>query len=67
MQQQVKQGITQEEWDDLPITFGCSTVAHIVGSNVRYVQNHPDEFGGVKVAGRWVFSKSKIASMLSIG
>lgn len=66
MAQQIKQGITQKEWDELPLTFGCTTVAHIIGSNVRYVQNHPKEFGGVKVAAHWLFSKSYIASMLGL-
>lgn len=66
MAQQIAQGITQEEWDELPITFRCGTVARIIGSNVRYVQNHPEEFGGVKVAGHWLFSKSQVASLLGL-
>lgn len=66
MAQQIAQGITQEEWDELPITFGCETVARIIGSNIRFVQNHPSEFDGIKVAGHWLFSKSQVASKLGL-
>ena len=55
-------GITQEEWDGLNITFGCDSMARVVGTNVRYVQNHAKELGGTKVGGHWVFSKPRVAS-----
>lgn len=59
-------GITEAEWEALPVTFGASTMARILHTNVRWVQNHPEKLGGRKVAGRWLFSKARVAEFLDL-
>lgn len=58
--------MTVEEWEEVPVTFGTEQAASVFGCTLRYVQNHAEELGGVKVAGHWVFSKPKTAAMLGI-
>lgn len=59
-------GLSAAEWEALPVTFDARTVARVLLSNVRYVQNHAAEFGGCKVGGRWVFSKARISELLGL-
>ena len=59
-------GFTMEDWESTPFQIGAPTMAKIVGSNLRWVQNHAKELGGVKLAGRWVFFKPRVAQMLGL-
>lgn len=59
-------GITSEEWDALPVTFGSATMSRLLGTNVRYVQNHAAELGGNRIAGRWLFSKPRAAQLVGL-
>lgn len=58
--------MTEDEWANLPVTFGTEVAARVFGCTIRYVQTHPKELGAVKVAGHWIFSKPKTAEMLGI-
>ena len=60
------EGITEAEWEALPVTFGVTTMARLMRCNVRYVQDHAAELGGRKVVGRWLFSKTNVADLLGI-
>lgn len=60
------QPMSIEEWESLPLTFGCDVVSRASGLCTRYVQNHPQEFGGRKLGGKWVFSKPQVAKALGI-
>lgn len=59
-------GLTEAEWEALPVTFGASTMARIIRTNVRWVQNHPEKLGGRKIASRWIFSKTRVAELLGL-
>lgn len=59
-------GLTEAEWEALPVTFDAPTMARVILSNLRYVQNHAKELGGRKVAGRWVFTKTRTAELLGM-
>lgn len=61
------EGITDEEWQALPVTFGVTEMARLARTNWRYVSDHANEFGGRKIANRWLFSKSGAAKLLGIG
>ena len=61
------EGVSQEEWQALPVTFGATTMARLARTDDRYMQKHAEAFGGRKVAGRWLFSKSEAAKLLGIG
>lgn len=59
-------GLTNDEWRELPVTFGITEMARLVRCNWRYMSDHAAEFGGRKVAGRWLFSKSEAAKLLGL-
>lgn len=61
------EGLTDEEWRALPVTFGATHMARLARTDERYMQTHAAEFGGRKIAGRWLFSKSEAAKLLGIG
>lgn len=58
--------MTEQEWRDLPMTFGTEQAARAFGCTKRYAQMHAKDLGGVKVCGHWVFSKPNVAAMLGI-
>lgn len=60
------EGITESEWEALTVTFGVDDMARLIRANKRFVQNHAEELGGYKVAGRWTFSKPKTAELLGL-
>lgn len=60
------QNVTETEWQSMPITFGTSVLARLLGSDARYVSNHAEELGGRKLAGKWVFSKTKTAELIGL-
>lgn len=59
-------GISDAEWEALPVTFGAVTMARLLRSNPRYVQDHAHELGGRKLGGRWLFSKPRAAELLGL-
>lgn len=58
--------MSEQEWNEVPVTFGTEQAARVFGCTLRYVQTHAKDLGGVKVAGHWVFSKPKTAAMLGL-
>ena len=60
------EGITEAEWEAMPVTFGAETMARLIHSNTRYVQDHAAELGGHKLGGRWIFSKPRAAELLGL-
>lgn len=60
------EGVTEDEWRDLPVTFGVTVMARLTRTNTRYLQDHAAEFGGRKVAHRWLFSKASAAELLGL-
>lgn len=66
MAKTVSNRLSMEEWAQLPITFGGDAVAKVLGVNLRYVQNHAEELGGVKLGGKWLFSKPRVAALVGI-
>ena len=62
----IDERLTREEWDDLPITLTSLEVAKACGRSLRYVQNHPEDFDGRMVAGRWCFAKAKVAKAIGL-
>lgn len=60
------EGMSEEEWKATPTTFHAPTMARIACADLRYIQNHAAEFGGRKVAGKWLFSKAKVAELLGL-
>ena len=58
--------MTEDEWRELPVTLDRFTVARLMDCTPRYVCDHAEEFGGRKIAGRWLFSKARIAKMLGM-
>jgi len=64
---QKRKFLTREEWDDFPIAFDVNDAARAYAASVRWVNDHAPELGAKKIAGRWVFSKSKVAAILGIG
>jgi len=61
------EGMSEAEWQALPVTFGVPDMARLTRTNLRYMSDHAERYGGVKIAGRWLFSKSKAAKLLGIG
>lgn len=61
------EGMSEDEWRALPVTFGITAMARLTRTNWRYASDHAAELGGRKVAGRWLFSKSEAAKLLGIG
>lgn len=59
-------GLSVAEWEALPVTLDAPTVARAIRSNTRFIQNHAEELGGIKLAGRWIFSKARIAELLGL-
>ena len=59
-------GLTDAEWEALPVTFDAPTMARLIRCNTRYVQNHAEELGGRKIADRWIFSKTRAAELLGM-
>lgn len=51
----------------MPFTFGVPEMAHILGAGQRYVSNHACELGAVKLGGKWLFSKPKVAGLIGLG
>ena len=60
------EGLSSDEWRELPVTFGITEMARLVRCNWRYVSDHAAELGGHKVAGRWLFSKNAAADLLGL-
>ena len=60
------EGVTEDEWRALPVTFGVTVMARLARTNTRYLQDHAPDFGGRKVAGRWLFSKAGAAELLGL-
>ena len=58
--------LTEAEWAEIPFTFDASTMARVLCANPRYVQNHAAELGGIKTAGKWLFSKPRTAQLLGL-
>lgn len=61
------EGMTEEEWRALPVTFGADPMSRLARTNWRWTVDHAAELGGRKIAGRWLFSKSEVAKLLGIG
>ena len=59
--------LSEYEWSCLPVTFGVEDMARACCASKRWANDHAAELGGRKVAGRWTFSKSKVAKLLGIG
>ena len=55
------------EWQALPIGITADEVARAGRMSLRHVQRIAPELGGTLVAGRWLFSKSKIAELFGLG
>ena len=60
------EGMSEDEWHALPVTFGITAMARLTRTNLRYASDHAADFGGRKIAGRWLFSKTEAAKMLGI-
>lgn len=60
------EGMTSDEWRELPVTFGINDMTRLTRSNWRWTSDHAAELGGRKIAGRWLFSKSEVAKLLGI-
>ena len=58
--------LTEQEWSAVPFTFDVATMARVLCANPRYVQNHAAELGGIKTAGKWLFSKPRTAQLLGL-
>ena len=58
--------MSADEWSTLPVTFNASVMSRVCGCCLRYVQDHAEELGGRKVAGRWLFSKPLVADILGL-
>lgn len=58
--------MTEEEWSRVPVMFGTDVMTRVVGTNRRYVIDNAPSLGGVKIGGKWLFSKAKVAEMLGI-
>lgn len=58
--------LTQEEWDNLPATFGSSVMAKVIGRHRRFAQNNYKDLGGVRVGRTFIFSKKRAAEILGI-
>lgn len=67
MPKKSNKAFTSEEWEQLPFTFGVPEMAHILGAGQRYVSNHACELGAVKLGGKWLFSKPKVAGLIGLG
>ena len=59
-------GISEKEWEEWPVILFVPDVARLFDSTPRYVNDHAQELGGVKRAGKWVFAKRRIAEQLGI-
>ena len=60
------EGMTRQEWDSLPMTIGGKQVARVLCSNERYINRHYTDFGGKRIAGKYLYSKQYIADILGI-
>lgn len=58
--------ISLEEWRELPITVGVSDTARVLRISKHWVSDHAAELGGVKLGGRWLFSKSRLGELAGI-
>ena len=61
------EGMSEAEWQALPVTFEVAPMARLARTSIRHMQDHAAEYGGRKIAGRWLFSKSETAKLLGIG
>lgn len=61
-----KDRVSVDEWRALPITFDTPTAERVYGCNARYLIRNHSQYGGVRVAGKWSWSKSKAAQVLGI-
>ena len=55
-----------EEWRELPIVLDCIQTARALNCCARWVSDHAPEVGGIKIAGRWKFSKATIGKLVGI-
>ena len=58
--------MSASEWNSLPVTFGCDVAARLYLASPRYVSDHAEEFGGRMIAGKWHFTKSRVAEILGL-
>lgn len=58
--------MSTDEFVRLPVTFGAKTYADIYGCNPRFATDHAVELGAMRHAGRWVWSKARVAADLGI-
>lgn len=58
--------ISIEEFVRLPVVFGTEDYARVYGCNSRYASDHAEELGATRHAGRWVWSKARVAADLGI-
>lgn len=52
--------------DNLPYLLTKEHVARLIGSSVRYVQNHYGELTGLLLGGRLVFYRPKVLDFLGL-
>ena len=61
-----RETMSAEAFAKLPIMFGTQPMAAVIGTSPRYVSDHGEELGGVRVGGKWLFSKSQVARRYGI-
>ena len=58
--------MSAEEFASAPLLLSTAETARVLGVNARYVSRNAAKFGGVKVAGKYAFPKSRVAAMLGL-
>lgn len=61
-----KCSMSVDEFACLPIVFGADDYSRVYGCNARYATDHAEKLGATRHAGRWVWSKAKVARDLGL-